>query len=1037
MNTLRTNYLLALLIAIPVTTQAQEQTTTPQPAISYTFENDTTTDDTQTYPFTLHNNAIILQTDDGNRVLYTGTDNGYLDLGQTIGTEIVANLTDNYTITIDLCIQAANTLSSYSWAWAFTNSTNTYLGLINAAGNGNWYYEIKNTTAYSAQSSQGLTTDQWHTLTIVQQADTAKLYIDGTPVRQKTLTLKPSTFTAKLTHNWIARSPFSADAYMKNTLFDNFRIYDTALTTEQINTLYQQRPTSQTLTYDTDYTLQQIKEELILAKAVQYLHNQIQLPTSQYADIQWTYTPYNDTTTQATLTFLENTFTVTERADTPVDVGQLTATITYNDTQYPLFDNPLTVTIAPDDQAYGYLYCHMPNLVPNTGTGTLVSQVITYALGTQENQGLIFNELNRGYSIIDSIGTKLPWCRDAFLAKDTKRNCYYIVTTDLYDSADNGTSMLLNYSIGMFRSFDLINWTYTRQDLKQYLKENPPTNIYNNEQTTLLTYDKVSRVWAPQIIFIDDDPYIYYAMGNTDNGDCDHFYISKANEDFTAITTLQTLYDANHTDNILDADINYLHTDKLYHMSYRDYALGGILDITTPDLLNPTWSDPVTTFTDGSGYEASSVFRRINDDTWNVGNVNYSSNIGYHFHTANALLRNLQTISDMTGHLSPQHGSFIHITETEYNLLQTWSDLRALITDATQLLLQTTDTTLQTLTKQAQTHITTDNGANTNLQTLLQTLQQDKTNLRARLQLIQALTKAQKANFTDQQELQEVLDQTYNNGTLTQAITQAQTTAQQNNPTLWETTAQNLNQTTQTYYQTIKSIGTNITINNGDFSNNTNRWSVSGGTLTVASEVGEMYARRATNYYAKLSQTQRNLEEGYYLLYAQAFQRNGDTDYTGRDCTEGVEQINYKMFAGTDSVTIHSLYEIPYDGTDSYSGFANGTTSAATLFNSSQDNYANYLLIYNDGTTTRMNIGLSRPTSTVTSSDWVCFDNFQLYKVDNPTTVTPIKNNQTTHPQPIYNPAGIKVGTTDPNGNTPQTLPKGIYIINKQKIIKR
>ena len=229
-------------------------------------------------------------------------------------------------------------------------------------------------------------------------------------------------------------------------------------------------------------------------------------------------------------------------------IGELNGQFEYEGTTYSLYDEPVKVTVAKDDNAYGYLYCHMPNLVPETGVGTLVSQVITYALGKEEDKGLVFNELNRGSSIIDGIGTKLPWCRDAFMAKDTKRNCYYIVTTDLYGSRDGGTSMLENYSIGMFKSYDMINWTYNRCDMKQYLTENPVSDIYDNSGTKLLTAAKISRVWAPQIIFIDGDPYIYYAMGNTDNGDCDHFYISKANDDFSGITSLQMLYGANkHT----------------------------------------------------------------------------------------------------------------------------------------------------------------------------------------------------------------------------------------------------------------------------------------------------------------------------------------------------------------------------------------------------------------------------------------------------------------------------------------------------------
>ena len=44
--------------------------------------------------------------------------------------------------------------------------------------------------------------------------------------------------------NWLGRSPFSGDAYMTNTYFDNFRVYNTALSEADITSLAEQRPTS-------------------------------------------------------------------------------------------------------------------------------------------------------------------------------------------------------------------------------------------------------------------------------------------------------------------------------------------------------------------------------------------------------------------------------------------------------------------------------------------------------------------------------------------------------------------------------------------------------------------------------------------------------------------------------------------------------------------------------------------------------------------------------------------------------------------------
>ena len=1024
--------LVALVISsLSIVSKAQEVT----PILSYTFEQTEAVDESGNYPYTLHNNAMVLPTDDGNRVLSTGNKNGYLELGTSVGSGVLSRLTGDYTISIDLCVDAVNALNRFSWAWAFTNGTGTYLGMVNAAGNANWYYEIKDGTAQSVRSGSGLTTDEWHTITVTQVSGVATFYLDGVAKGTASLTLKPSDFAATLTGNYLGRSPFSGDAYMINTLMDNFKVYDSALTAEQVTALYEARPQSQSLVMDIANALRIDREDLILSQAATFIHNELRLPTTcSYGEVEWSYIPFDEPKGEGRLNYEEGVFTVTERGETPTEVGTLQGTITYDGNEYPLFEKSLTVRVAPDDNAYGYLYCHMPNLVPQTGVGTLVSQTITYALGKEEDKGLVFNELNRGSAIIDGIGTKLPWCRDAFMAKDKKRGCYYIVTTDLYGSLDNGTSMLWNYSIGMFRSYDMINWTYSRCDLKKYLTANPPKDIYNNAGTALLTANKVSRVWAPQITFIDGTPYIYYAVGNTDNGDCDHFYISKANEDFTGIESFQMLYGANKVNNVLDADLVFLETDSLWHMSYRDYEAGTIQDITTKDLLNPVWSAPVSSFVHVGGFEASSVFRRINDDVWNIGYVNYSGDVGYHFKTADAMLRNLQASPSMTGHLSPQHGSFLHINETEYQLLQAWSDLKALIADGTTLNEKVKSEQLAALIQKAVTDISTDNGANTDLKALAQTLQEDFRQLRARYQYEKSLYRAEKTNFSTDETKAGVVDAALNNGALTTSITNALTVRESNDPTILMATADQLEAALTQYFETLQAAGEKVTVTNGTFNTSNTGWTLVSGTTGHNSGVAEFFAFRAVDYSAFITQTRRNLDEGYYLVKCQAFERNGENDYTGRDCQEGVEQINYKMFANKDTVEIQSLYNMPYTGAGNLHGFANTMAAANTLFSADATNYANYLLIYVD--TKRIKFGLLRDLATIHSSNWCCFDNFEIYSLGLITDIEDVRTSAFEEEQPIYNLSGVQCGMTDNNGDLPLTLKKGIYIVNHQKVVK-
>jgi hypothetical protein len=153
-------------------------------------------------------------------------------------------LTGNYTLSLDICVGQPNSLESYCWTWAFANGTDRYVGLVNAAGNKNWYYEIKNGTAEHVYSQRGLTPGTWHTLTAVHRGGGCYFYIDGERTAAGPSSILPSQIAGTLTQCWLGRSPFSADAYMTNALIDNFRIYNKSLTADEVRQLYEQRPTT-------------------------------------------------------------------------------------------------------------------------------------------------------------------------------------------------------------------------------------------------------------------------------------------------------------------------------------------------------------------------------------------------------------------------------------------------------------------------------------------------------------------------------------------------------------------------------------------------------------------------------------------------------------------------------------------------------------------------------------------------------------------------------------------------------------------------
>lgn len=223
---------LASLFFISMSVAAQDVA----PVISYTFEGQKASDDNNTYPGSLYGNATIVQMTDGNYVLHTAA--GYMDLTAAMGQAISTGLSGSYSISIDLCVGSTNSLSSFAWLYAFANGTSQYLGLINTAGNANWYYEIKNSSTLSTKSNIGLTANVWHNITVVQNGSVNMLYIDGVLKSSSTMVLKPSTFASLITSCYLGRSPFTGDAMMTNTFIDNFKIFNAALTSTQVSTIY-------------------------------------------------------------------------------------------------------------------------------------------------------------------------------------------------------------------------------------------------------------------------------------------------------------------------------------------------------------------------------------------------------------------------------------------------------------------------------------------------------------------------------------------------------------------------------------------------------------------------------------------------------------------------------------------------------------------------------------------------------------------------------------------------------------------------------
>lgn len=295
--------------------------------------------------------------------------------------------------------------------------------------------------------------------------------------------------------------------------------------------------------------------------------------------------------------------------------------------------------------------------------------------------GLHFHDIINGDSIFSPAehariegGT-----RDAYICRTHDGDGYLMVTTDM---CVRKSKVWDNYGIDLYTSDDLIHWTSVTFDFRHgpgiFCDPDSP-DVYNDWST-------VNRVWAPQIFW---DPtykwsdgktggyFIYYSMWNRAEEAYDRMYYSYADETFTRLTKPRLLFDWGYA--TIDADINYLDADSLYHMMIKkEGGTPGLFTATAPSLTGP-WGEPVADdYIDFEGKkkcEGVSAFQLAGDSTWRIGYIEYSSNPRrYRICRADKFMRNFSNPQDIEGVNGPQHGSFMSLTEEEYNRLQEWSD---------------------------------------------------------------------------------------------------------------------------------------------------------------------------------------------------------------------------------------------------------------------------------------------------------------------------------------------------------------------------
>ncbi len=185
-------------------------------------------------------NGAVISTYDGNPVIDLGASNGYVDLGSSFGS-VVTSL-GNYSLMIKMFIPSTSDISGNgNFVWSFSNSND-----IASDANGCLFFSAKNgryaisPTHYAQESGiqtgSQITKDVWKVIIYVQEDGIGKLYIDGILAAWGNISLTPSEL-GETAYNYLGRSCYSSDAYLKDAKLAEFRVYDAPLSNGQIEEL--------------------------------------------------------------------------------------------------------------------------------------------------------------------------------------------------------------------------------------------------------------------------------------------------------------------------------------------------------------------------------------------------------------------------------------------------------------------------------------------------------------------------------------------------------------------------------------------------------------------------------------------------------------------------------------------------------------------------------------------------------------------------------------------------------------------------------
>ena len=297
-------------------------------------------------------------------------------------------------------------------------------------------------------------------------------------------------------------------------------------------------------------------------------------------------------------------------------------------------------------------------------TGNATSeQKIHFATSTD---GRRFTALNGGnQTVTQKTGTQCA--RDPYLFYSEKENCYYLLATDYDYSHDNWGDNQSTMTV--WKSNDLITWSNeTHIDAKNI----PGINFVNN-------------LWAPQALWDDNEQKYMVYYSTTLDGDKTVVYSYTTDLfDVTKYSAPQKISNFNFP--IIDADITKVGDEYVMFVKYEGKSTIYASVSNSPN----SFSNPVKLVSTNAStaFEGPQLFKTTTGYSLTFDNFNNNGNVWIHEFTNEqfasfvsqvkaasssqiSIANNYKaTINPKNGGISARHGSFISISDEQYNALQ-------------------------------------------------------------------------------------------------------------------------------------------------------------------------------------------------------------------------------------------------------------------------------------------------------------------------------------------------------------------------------